>query len=52
MNAIALENSEYQFVDSTKITGHSIPTIHIDNSVYVRVEQLLDRFLSERANLD
>lgn len=52
MNTIALENSEYQFVDSAKITGHSTPTIHIDNSVYVRVELLLDQFLSERANLD
>lgn len=51
MSTVALQQ-EYQYVDSTRLVGHATPTIHIDKSVYNRVEWLLDQFVSARANID
>lgn len=50
--ALAINYNDYKFIDSAKMTGRAIPTVHIDNKAYTRVEWLLDQFLSERANMD
>lgn len=52
MNTLALNAENYHFVDSAKITGKPMATVHIDNSAYFQVELALDQFLGLRANID
>lgn len=51
MNAATLTN-DYTFINSTRMVGSPAPTMHIDNSVYTRVEMMLDQFINDRANID
>ena len=52
MNTLALTAENYHFVDSARITGKPMATVHIDNSAYFQVELALDQFLGLRANID
>lgn len=52
MSTVALQHDDYKFIDSTRIVGNHARTVHIDNSVYIQIEHLLDRFLSNRHGMD
>lgn len=41
----------YHYVDSKAIIGHN-PTIHIPRSANIRIEWLLDQFISDRAGME
>ena len=46
-----MSTEQYQFIDSPSIAGRA-STVHIPNSAYIRLEWVLDQFVSDRANLE